>query len=254
MNVAIITVGDELLAGTTTNTNAAWLASQLTDHGSTVTRILTIPDERDLIADYVSRWHADDAFDAIIVTGGIGGTPDDVTVEGVADGLNRNLVVDESIHDGLLEKAATFREENPELVAEYDLEIDLEAAASLPADATPLVVEEAWAPGCVVDDVYVLAGIPDEMKAMFHAVEADFGGNGTSRTIYTPAPEGSLHDVLEGAGERFDVDVGSYPRGETRPGRIRVSGTEPEIVEEAMAWVRERVETTAAPAFDDGEN
>ncbi|OVE84255.1 competence/damage-inducible protein A [Natronolimnobius baerhuensis] len=252
MNVAIITVGDELLAGTTTNTNAAWLASQLTDRGSTVTRILTIPDERDLIADYVARWHADDAFDAIIVTGGIGGTPDDVTVEGVADGLNRDLVVDDSIHDGLLEKAAIFREENPELVAEYDLEIDLEAAASLPAGAIPLVVEEAWAPGCVVDDVYVFAGIPDEMKAMFHAVEAEFDGTATARTIYTPAPEGALHDVLEGVSERFDVDVGSYPRGETRPGRIRVSGTEAAAVDDAIEWILERVETTD-PGASTGE-
>jgi len=85
MHVALVTVGDELLAGSTTNTNAAWLASAITDRGSSVERILTIPDDRDLIADTVSRWAA--AFDAVIVTGGIGGTPDDITVEAVADGL-----------------------------------------------------------------------------------------------------------------------------------------------------------------------
>ncbi len=46
MNVAIVTVGDEILAGSTTNTNASWLAERLTERGSTVQRILTIPDDR----------------------------------------------------------------------------------------------------------------------------------------------------------------------------------------------------------------
>ena len=253
MNVAIVTVGDELLAGATTNTNASWLAARLTERGSTVGRILTIPDDRDLIAEYVGRWHGDEEFDAVIVTGGIGGTLDDVTVEAVADGLGRDLVVHERIRDGLLEKAAEFREENPDLVEEYDLELDFDAAASLPEGATPIVVDEGWAPGCVVDGVYVFAGIPDEMKAMFREVEAEFRGDTTARTVYTPAPEGALHDVLERVADEFDVAVGSYPRGESRPGRIRVSGTDESTVDAAVAWLRERVETTEPPAATGSE-
>ncbi|AEH35444.1 competence/damage-inducible protein A [Halopiger xanaduensis] len=252
MNVAIVSVGDELLAGTTTNTNAAWLAGRLTERGSTVHRILTIPDDRAEIADYVGRWR--DEFDAVIVTGGIGGTPDDMTVEAAAEGLDRDLVVHERIYDDLREKAAEFREENPEMVAEYDLELDLEAAASLPEGATPIVVDEAWAPGCIVENVYVFAGIPEEMKAMFREVEAEFRGDATAKTIYTPAPEGSLHGVLERAGDEFDVAVGSYPRGESRPGRIRVTGTDESTVEEAIEWLRERVETTEPPSESESKS
>lgn len=249
MNVAIVTVGDELLAGATTNTNASWLASEITDRGSTVERILTIPDDRALIADTVSRWR--DEFDAVIVTGGIGGTPDDVSVEAVADGLGRDLVVHDRIREGLLEKAAAFRDENPELVDEYDLDLDLDAAATIPEGATPIVTNAGWAPGCIVENVYVFAGIPDEMQAMFEEVADEFRGDAVARTIFTPAPEGSLHDVLEGVTDAFDVAVGSYPRSENRPGRIRVRATDERTVEDAVAWLQERVETTDPPAAEE---
>ncbi|WP_121744504.1 competence/damage-inducible protein A [Natronorubrum halophilum] len=249
MNVAIVTVGDELLAGSTTNTNASWLAARIDDRGSTVVRILTIPDDRELIADYVSRWA--DEFDAVIVTGGIGGTPDDITVEAVADGLERDLVVHERIRDELLEKATAFREDNPDLVDEYELNLDIDAAASIPEGATPIVTDAGWAPGCIVDNVYVFAGIPDEMQAMFEAVAGEFEGDAVARTLFTPAPEGALHDALEGVTEAFDVAVGSYPRSEGRPGRIRVRGTNEAVVEDAMAWLRARIETTEPPAADD---
>ncbi|MXV60710.1 competence/damage-inducible protein A [Natronorubrum sp. JWXQ-INN-674] len=248
MNVAIVTVGDEILAGSTTNTNASWLAEAITDRGSTVERILTIPDDRALIADYVSRWA--DEFEAVIVTGGIGGTPDDVTVEGVADGLGRDLVVHETIRDELLEKAAAFRDENPELIDEYDLDLDLDAAAAIPEGATPIVTDAGWAPGCIAENVYVFAGIPNEMQAMFEHVADEFQGDAIARTVFTPAPEGSLHDVLEGVTEAFDVAVGSYPRSEERPGRIRVRGTDETAVEDAVAWLRKRVETADSPASE----
>ncbi len=248
MNVAIVTVGDELLAGTTTNTNAAWLAEQLTDRGATVERILTIPDDRELITDTVADWS--ESFDAVLVTGGLGGTPDDVTLEAVAEGLGREMVVREEIYERLVEKARRFREENPDLVAEYDLEIDLEAAASLPEGAVPIVVEEAWAPGCTVGNVSVFAGIPEEMRAMFREVAGEFAGEARSRTLYTPAPEGSLTAVLEGVTDEFDVAVGSYPRGEGRPGRIRLSGSDSETLEAAASWIGARVETVDPAASE----
>ena len=249
MNVAIVTVGDELLAGSTTNTNASWLAARITDRGSTVERILTIPDDRELIADYVSRWS--DTFDAVVVTGGIGGTPDDITVEAVADGLDRDLVVHETIREELLEKAAAFRDENPDLVDEYELDLDLDAAASIPEGSQPIVTDAGWAPGCIVENVYVFAGIPNEMQAMFEAVADEFRGDAVARTVFTPAPEGALHDALEDVTAQFDVSVGSYPRGEDRPGRIRVRGTDESTVEDAVAWLREHVETAEPPSDDD---
>ncbi|MEE6208645.1 molybdopterin-binding protein, partial [Salarchaeum sp. III] len=91
MEVALLTVGDELLAGETENTNASWLARQLTERGATATRVLVVPDDHDAIAAYTRKWR--ERFDAVIVTGGLGGTPDDVTMDAVADAVGRDVVV-----------------------------------------------------------------------------------------------------------------------------------------------------------------
>jgi molybdenum cofactor synthesis domain-containing protein len=240
MRVAVLTVGDEILAGDTVNTNAAWLATRVDERGGSVRRILTVPDDRSVIAETVRDWRA--AFDAVVVTGGLGHTPDDVTMEAVAAALDRDLAVDDEVRGRLREKAREFAAENPELTDEYDLEMDLDAAATLPAGSRPLLTDAGWAPGCVVENVYVLPGIPEEMKATFAVVADEFGGDAVAETLYTPAPEGALGDVLEGVRERFDVAVGSYPGRGGDPGRLKVTGTDSDAVADAAAWLRERVE------------
>ena len=205
MEVALLTVGDELLSGDTENTNASWLGRQLADAGATVTRVLTVPDDESGIADAVARYH--EAFDAVIVTGGIGGTPDDVTKAGVADAFDGDLVVPD------------------------DVRAHLEAKA------------EQFAAGCIVEDVYVFPGIPAELKAMYATVADAFDGDRTTETVYTPAPEGALVGAVTAARERFDVAVGSYPRRDDAPGRVKVTGDDPDAVADAAAWLRDRTET-----------
>ena len=241
MEVALLTVGDELLAGDTENTNASWLGRQLTAAGATVTRVLTVPDDRSVIADAVARYH--DSFDAVIVTGGIGGTPDDVTKAGVAQAFDRGLVVPDDVRARLEAKAEQFAANNPEMVSRYDMDLDLDAWASVPEGAKPLLTDESFAAGCVLDDVYVLPGIPDELKTMFHTIADEFDGTRTTETIHTPAPEGALVAAVTTAGDRFDVAVGSYPRKDDHPGRVKVTGDDPAAVADAIAWLRERIET-----------
>ncbi|WP_115864619.1 competence/damage-inducible protein A [Halorussus litoreus] len=249
MNVAVLSVGDELLAGDTVNTNAAWLADRIDDRGGRVRRILTVPDDREMIAETVREWT--EAFDAVLVTGGIGGTPDDVTMEAVADGLDRGLVVDPHQRARLAEKARQFREEHPEMAEQYDIDMDLDAATSLPEGGRPLTTEVGWAPGCAVGNVYVLPGVPDEMEAMFETVADEFGGDVVSEVVYTPEPEGALVSRLDAVRERFDATVGSYPGAGSTPGRLKVTGTDPVEVGAAIDWLRERVETTDTEATKD---
>ena len=85
MRVAVITVGDELLAGDTMNTNAAWLGRRLAERGARVERMVTVPDRVGDIATEVNEARA--AHDAVIVTGGVGPTHDDLTMDGVAAAL-----------------------------------------------------------------------------------------------------------------------------------------------------------------------
>jgi molybdenum cofactor synthesis domain-containing protein len=245
MDVALLTVGDEVLAGDTVNTNAAWLAEEITERGATVRRILTVPDDHETIADWVARFAAD--YDAVVVTGGLGGTPDDVTMAAVADGLDRDLVTFEDVHEGLVAKAKAFRDENPDLAEEYEFDLDFIAAARLPEGARPLVTDAGWSPGCAVDGVYVLPGIPEEMQAMFDLVADEFDGEVVSRTLYTPTPEGATGDTLVEVRERFDADVGSYPADKGVPNRMKVTGTDADEVARAADWLRERVETVPEP-------
>jgi molybdenum cofactor synthesis domain-containing protein len=245
MEVALVTVGDEVLAGDTVNTNANWLAGELADRGALVSRILTVPDDRAVIADAVREYA--DTFDAVVCTGGIGGTPDDVTVEAVADALDRALVVDPAQRERLAARAETFRDANPEQVEQYDFELNLDAAATLPEGARAITTDESWSPGCLVENVYVLPGIPAEMRGMFATIADAFAGDATSTVVYTWTPEGALLDVIDAVRERFDVRVGSYPRGDETPGRVKLTGTDPGAVADAAALVRDRVETADAP-------
>ncbi|WP_290814575.1 competence/damage-inducible protein A [Halovivax sp.] len=248
MHVAIVSVGDELLAGETTNTNATWLAAEIADRGGTVRRIVTIPDDRVVIADYVDRWR--EAYDAVIVTGGLGGTPDDVTIDAVADALDRELVVHEAVRERLVEKGRILRENRPELFEEHDLELDPATGARLPEGSRSIVTDAGWAPGCVVENVYVFAGFPEEMRAAFRRVADEFDGAATSRSVFTPVPEGALNGLLAEIRDRFDVAVGSYPRKGSAPGRVKVSGTDADEVADAVAWIRGQIETVDPPAED----
>ncbi|MFC7236331.1 competence/damage-inducible protein A [Halosegnis marinus] len=245
MDVALLTVGDEVLAGDTVNTNASWLAAELAARGATVPRILTVPDDRGVIAEWVARFRAD--YDAVVVTGGIGGTPDDVTLEAVAEGLDREYVVFPDVREGLVAKAEAFREENPDLAESYEFDLDFDAAARLPEGARPLVTDAGWAAGCAVDGVYVFPGIPDEMKAAFALVADEFDGDTVSETLYTPTPEGAMGDTLAEVRERFDTEVGSYPAGRGTPNRLKVVGDDPDEVARTVAWLEDNVETVPEP-------
>lgn len=233
MDAGIVTVGDELLAGDVENTNATWLASQLSERGVTVREVAVLPDERAVIAERVRRFAAD--FDATVVTGGLGATPDDVTVEAVADALGRDLAVDERARTDVAETVAAIREEHP------GFEPDVDSEATLPAGSRPLCNPAGISPGCVVAGVYVLPGIPDEMEAVFDLVAGEFDGDRHVETFVSEVPESNAADVLAEAEAEFeDVSIGSYPDPDGGDKRIKVAG-EAESVAEARAWLEEQL-------------
>ena len=236
MQVALLTVGDEILTGDTQNTNATWLAGQLTDRGATVARVLVVPDDRDLIAQKVREFA--ERFDAVIVTGGLGGTPDDVTMAAVAQAFDRSLAPDDRALADIEATVEAVREEFP------DIDLDHEAEASIPDGSRPLLNDPGLTPGCVIENVSVLPGIPDEMKAMFEDVAESFGGDVESRTVHTATPGADLVADLEAAGERFDVAVGCYPDPAVRHNRIELTGEDPGELDRAAGWLEARVEVT----------
>ncbi|ELY60146.1 molybdopterin binding domain protein [Natronococcus amylolyticus DSM 10524] len=226
MNAAVVTVGDELLAGRTTNTNATWLCERLADRGVTVERVTTVPDRIDDISSVVGDYSA--AYDAVLVTGGLGPTHDDLTMEAIAATFGRDLETDETALEWLEEHG-------------YSRSDLTTGTADLPAGSRPLHNDAGVAPGAVLENVYVLPGVPTEMRAMFETVAEEFTGTRVYReTVVADEPESALLDRLETLNREFDVSVGSYP-GESV--RLELSGPDEETVAAAAAWLRERVET-----------
>jgi molybdenum cofactor synthesis domain-containing protein len=197
---AILTIGNEIVSGDTENTNASWLARRLAPLGVEVRLIAALPDEIDGIARFV-REHAP-AVDFLLVTGGLGGTPDDLTREALAAAFG------------------VRQEEQPEVAADLRARFtrDPEYAARwalLPEGSRPLANPRGGAPGFVIENVYVFPGLPAEMEAMFDAVAADFAGGppiASWRRTYRTR-ESDIVELLAEATERWpDVLVGSYPR------------------------------------------
>jgi molybdenum cofactor synthesis domain-containing protein len=226
MDAAIVTVGDELLTGDTENTNATWLCGTLDDRGVDVERVTTVPDRVSDIARVVNEYHAE--YDAVLVTGGLGPTHDDVTMDAVAAAFGREVAPNE--------EALAWLEAEGGYAAD-DLAT---GTAELPVDARPLHNTEGVAPGAVVESCYVFPGVPAEMHAMFAGVAEEFEGERTYvESVETSEPESALLDRLSEVQERFEVSVGSYP-GESVT--LKVTATEPSEARRAAEWLDERVE------------
>jgi molybdenum cofactor synthesis domain-containing protein len=225
MKVAVVTVGDELLSGDTVNTNAAWLGERLHERGVDVERMTTVPDRVVDVAGVIEEYRT--AYDAVVVTGGLGPTHDDLTMEAVAVAFGRDVLEHEEALTWLEAEGGYARE---------DL---TEGTADLPEGARVLHNRVGVAPGAVVDSVYVLPGVPAEMKAMFESVAGEFSGTVSHReTVVVDEPESALLDRLADLQARFDVTVGSYP-GEFVT--VRVQAADREEVRRAADWLRDRV-------------
>ena len=159
---AIVAIGDELLLGDTVDTNSAWIGRRLAELGIPVSRRWTVPDIHVEIETAVATASA--AADVVLVTGGLGPTPDDCTREAVAALVGVELRVDEGLVTALAER---FRARGYERLPESNLSqaLILEGARVLPN-------AKGTAPGQVLEVdgslVILLPGVPSELM---HLVE-----------------------------------------------------------------------------------
>ena len=161
MDVELITIGDELLLGFTIDTNAAHLARELAAIGIGIRRRGTVGDVAADIASAVSE--ALERTGAVITTGGLGPTSDDLTKPSIAAIFGREMKLDEQ-HVAWMEQRwqQRFGRRMPE---------SNRAQAMLPAGATKLANNHGSAPGIWLEDdrgrwVAMLPGVPREMRGM----------------------------------------------------------------------------------------
>ena len=162
MRIELITIGDELLLGFTIDTNAAYLARELAAIGVEIVRRTTVGDGADDIAAAVRE--ALDRTGAVITTGGLGPTSDDMTKPAIAALFGRAMRLDVAILDGLKArwKARGWAGELPAANVQQ---------AMIPQGAEILVNNHGSAPGIWVEDergrwVAMLPGVPREMRGM----------------------------------------------------------------------------------------
>ncbi len=162
MEVELVSIGDELLLGHTIDTNAAFFAREAAALGVRVVRRATVSDAADQIAGAVREGL--DRTGAVITSGGLGPTADDLTKASIAVLFGRGLYMDEAIVESLNArwKARGWPGELP---------VANRAQAMIPEGATILENRHGSAPGIWLDDergrwVAMLPGVPREFRGM----------------------------------------------------------------------------------------
>lgn len=159
MRAIIISIGNELLNGKTVNSNASFIGGQLYSIGIITEQVLTIRDQGEAIEQALRQ--ALDQFDIIITTGGLGPTHDDITKKVIADFFGSPMVFNEEILHKIEERFERRGLQMPEINREQ---------AYVPEKARLIDNPVGTAPGMHFQEsgkhVFVLPGVPGEMKAM----------------------------------------------------------------------------------------
>jgi nicotinamide-nucleotide amidase len=182
MDCDILTVGTELVLGFTVNTNAAEMGRALAEAGVRVVSSASVADDPALLRDAVRA--ALDRSGAVVVSGGLGPTKDDLTRPVVAELFGRPLVRDAALVEGL---RAMFRERGVAAMPEANL-----VQADVPEGATVLPNLLGTAPGLWLEDngrlAVLIPGVPKEMRALLTReviprLVARAGGGANGRTV-----------------------------------------------------------------------
>lgn len=202
-SAAIVLIGNELLSGRTQDTNLAYMATRLAAHGIRVSESRIIPDNESVIVETLNVLRKTNTY--VFTTGGIGPTHDDITADCIAKAFNVAIGIHPEAENILL----TYW-------AERDVEPneDRLRMARIPEGATLVSNPVSAAPGFCMENVYVFAGVPRIMQAMFDSVLPTLqrGAVIDSVSVQCNLGEGTIAAPLRALQERYlDVDLGSYP-------------------------------------------
>ena len=231
--LAMIVIGNEILSGRTREANAWLVARRMFERGCKLGEIAVIPDQREAIVSTLRRLSPQ--FEAVITSGGIGPTHDDITMSCVAEAFGVKLVE----HPETLERMMAY-------YGGERLNPGRRRMARLPEGAEPIVCGKTLAPGARLGNVYVLAGVPDIFASQLEVILPEFGGRPFHRIeLEVKLPESRYAAALSSLQERFqDVEIGSYPGrcGPSPCGKICLSSQDRHSLEQAADLVRRMLE------------
>jgi molybdenum cofactor synthesis domain-containing protein len=206
VTAALVVIGEEILSGRTRDANIAYVAVYLTRIGINLREVRVVPDvEADIVA-AVNELRK--RFTYVFTTGGIGPTHDDVTTDAIAKAFGVEVVIDPSA-------VAAMRKR----FSEEELTPARLRMARVPGGARLIDNAISRAPGYMIGNVIILAGVPNIMQVMLDAVSPHLrkGRPMLARSVRIDAPEG---DVAPGLAELQascpEVQMGSYPFFESK--------------------------------------
>ncbi|HZR46192.1 MAG TPA: competence/damage-inducible protein A [Candidatus Manganitrophaceae bacterium] len=196
---AIIIIGNEILSGKVADRNSAYLSRELRNLGVDLRRIVVVPDEVSVIAEEIASCRK--RFDLIFTSGGVGPTHDDVTMEGVAAGVERPLI-HHDILDQLLRK-----------VYSGELNAAHMKLADVPEGIELLYSDHLRIPVLHFGNIYIFPGIPELLVRKFEAIKERFRESPFHlNKIFLTREEEAIADHLNASLRRFPrLLLGSYP-------------------------------------------
>lgn len=247
VTAAVILIGDELLSGRTQDSNLKTIAEFLAPLGVEVREARVIPDVHETIVATVQAMKQ--AHDYVFTTGGIGPTHDDITADAVAAAFGRTI-------DVRADAAAILRpwyEARGQEINEGRMRM-----ARIPAGAELIQNPVSAAPGFMLGNVFVMAGIPSVMRGMLSDVGHRIQGGAVVHS-HTVRAEGVREGDLAGplgelAKARPEVSFGSYPfvrlKGKTIEygSNLVARSRDADLIAAAVAALVELVEALGAKA------
>ena len=201
LTAGIIIIGDEILSGRTLDINANFIAQELIKAGINLMEIRVVQDNINIIKKTVYKFHKDYTY--VFTTGGIGPTHDDITSESIAKTFNRKYTIHPKAYKILEDHypKGQFNESRQKM-------------AKLPENAKLIPNPLTAAPGFIVENVYVLPGVPNIMKTMFKSLLVNIKKGEPKKicTINTNLYESTIASkLLEIQKSNSDCSIGSYP-------------------------------------------
>lgn len=199
-SAGVLIIGNEILSGRTQDLNLAYIGQKLNKSGILVKEASVIPDDIDAIVEAVLKLHK--KYDYVFTTGGIGPTHDDVTAIAIAKAFDCELEYNKEAIK-ILENRYEDR-----------LNEGRKGMARMPKGAKLIPNPVSQVPGFIIENVYVMAGIPEVMKGMLDCAAKDLmqGEPVHSITIRCRLAEGDIAAGLTDIQNKFpDIDIGSYP-------------------------------------------
>lgn len=201
ITAAVLVIGNEILSGRTKDANLGFLAEELTKLGVRLREARVIADVEGEIIAAVNECRA--KYDYVFTTGGIGPTHDDITSASVARAFGRALILDPRA------RAILERHYPPGGLNEARLRM-----AHVPEGAELIENPVSSAPGFRMDNVFVMAGVPAVMRAMFDGLKGGLAGGKPvlSQTVGAFLGEGTIAAGLGALQDRYPaLEIGSYP-------------------------------------------